>query len=92
MPFVRLVDVKSTDPHRIEIAISQWPYEFLVSCRCMPPTSNGLGREVLGRMPMGLEGVEASQELLRLWRIAKHNPRVPALSLEHPGYRWVWVE
>lgn len=92
MPFVRLADRTSSDPHQVELTVSQWPYEFVISCRCMPATSNGLGREELGRMPMGVyEGVEASNEIMRLWRIGKHNPLAPALSLEPPGYRWVWV-
>jgi len=92
VPFVRLVDRNAALPHAVELTISQWPYEFVISCRCMPPLANGNGREELGRMPMGeLSGVEASNEILRLWRIGKHNPLAPRLSLESPGYRWVWV-
>ena len=92
MPFVRIADRNPSLPHAVELTVSQFPYEFIVSCRCMPALAGGNGREELGRLPMGqLEGVEASNEIMRLWRVGKHNPLAPVLTPEHPGYVWVWV-
>lgn len=84
MPFVRVVDRRSDARHKVQLTVSEWPYHYIIGCTC---------QQEVARMEMGtdLQGVELSDELMRLWRTAEHNPRYSEVALEPSGHSWVWV-
>lgn len=85
MPFVRLVDRRSDARHKVQLTVSEWPYHYLIGCTCSE------GPVARLEMSTDLNGVELSDELMRLWRTAAHNARYTPVAPELTGSVWVWV-
>jgi hypothetical protein len=96
MPFVRVVERNPSLPHQIYLSVSQDQHDYIISCQCMPAVGNG--REEIARVAFkeAQRYRSLSQEILRRWKLAQHNPQAPALDeasiAESLATRWVWVD
>lgn len=92
MPFVRIVERDPTLPHQMYLSISQDQKRYLISCQCM------VRNEVLAELTFKEAERYSllSHEILRRWKVAQHNPEVPALTAlavdAATRTRWVWVD